>query len=247
MTMRNEVTDLLLEELEKHGLKGAINDRSKHLEVSWTLPNGETRFIIAPKTPSDWRSGMNCRSDLRKMLRADNVALKQESVTSFTRAISLPKESIVSQAAHEKALRQDVATLSDLVLELYDQNQLMVAQISSILDKMSSISVVSTVMSNVSFTGQAQVSEQFASEQPEYKPLTKGSTTSNEIVLNCVKYEWTAKTDIQKNSGLNQGVVSQCLIRLRKRGLVENGLRGQWRKKPNDNIIVLGSGIASAS
>lgn len=230
---RNEVTDLLLEELDKYGLKGTISDRGKHLEVSWETSQG-SRFVIAPKTPSDWRSGLNTRSDLRKMLRTDNIPLKQESATSFQRAMSLPKEPLVTQIARDKILQRDLETLADLVLELQDQNNALQQQVSTLLSKLDSVTVVSTVMSTVSFAGQ-QVLDQ--SKQIEPKPIERHErVSSNEIVLSNVGFEWTTRQEIlKKSAGLSLPVVSQCLIRLRKRGLVENGLRGMWRRLPNDN------------
>lgn len=249
--MRNEITDLILEELEKYGLEGVIADRSKHLEISWSLPQGGSRFIIVPRTPSDWRSGMNSRSDLRKMLRQDNVPLKQETPTSFNRAMSLPKESIVSQAARERALCKDVETLSELVLELQEQNTQLLSQMTSMLEKMTSISVVSTVMSSVSFAGSPQVvAEQTAQAAAEARPLPRSEhVTSNEVVLANVQFNWTPKAEIiRKSAGLSIAVIGQCLHRLRKRGLVENGSRGQWRKKKIDgNVVLFGSGNQSGA
>jgi hypothetical protein len=68
MTQRMEHLEPVLDELERYGLKSEIGDRGKHLEIRWNTPMGE-RFIIMPKTPSDWRGALNSRSDLRKMLR----------------------------------------------------------------------------------------------------------------------------------------------------------------------------------
>lgn len=242
--MRNEITDLLIEELEKYGLKGYLEDRSKHIEVYWLLPNGERRFTIVPRTASDWRSGMNSRSDLRKMLRADNVSLKQDDVRSFNRAMSMPKETVVTQVARDRAIQRDIETLSDLVLELQEQNTQLMSQVSSMHEKMNSIQVVSTVMSNVSFVDQQVV------EQPQVgaKPLFRGERVSSiEVIYNLMTFVWMSRAEILERSGLNHAVASQCLLRLRKRGLVENGQRGQWRKIPNDNVTLLRSGSESTS
>lgn len=224
--MRNEITDLLLEELDRYGLKGEISDRSKHLEVAWQTPQGR-RFVIVPRTPSDWRGGMNVRSDMRKLLRADNLQPKQEQVTSFQRAMSLPKEPLVNQVARDRALHRDIETLSELVFELLEQNSILQQKFDSLLEKMNSVSVVSTVKSVVGFVGQQPI------EAPIVKPLPKTErVTSTEVVYNCIAYEWTPRTEIIERSGLSKTVTNQCFVRLQRRGLIERGLRGMWRKKP---------------
>ena len=43
----------------------------KHLQVRWTAPGGQTRTLVVPGTPSDWRAVENTRHDLRKILRGD--------------------------------------------------------------------------------------------------------------------------------------------------------------------------------
>lgn len=235
--MRNEITDLLIEELEKYGLKGQIEHRTKHLEVSWYLPSGARRFIIAPATPSEWRGGLNARSDLRKMLRADNLSLKQDDPRSFNRAISMPKESIVTQVARDRALIRDVETLSDLVLELQEQNSQLLTQMGTMLEKMNSISVVSTVMSNVSFVGQQVVVEQ---PQPQvvYKKPAEVS------VLSVMTFEYMDVQEIirlMNDKTTAKSCRAQLQYNLRKKR-VERGLRGQYRKKPNDNVTFLRSG-----
>lgn len=219
--MRNEVTDLLIEELSKYGLKGTISDRSKHLEVSWDGIAG-SRFIIAPKTPSDWRSSLNARSDLRKMLRKDNQPLLEDRPMSFQKAMSLPKETLVTQVARDRALQRDVEVLCDVVMELQEK-------INSLHEKLESVTVVSTVMSSVKFAGQQTVEEPV---QPKILER-KERPSSTEIVFNCVGFVWTQKSEILKLSGLNAGVVNQALMRLRAKGWIENGQRGMWRRKPD--------------
>lgn len=230
--MRNEITDLLIEELEKYGLKGHLEDRSKHIEVYWLLPNGERRFTIVPRTASNWRSGMNARSDLRKMLRADNVPLKQDDVRSFNRAMSMPKETVVTQVARDRAIQRDIETLSDLVLELQEQNTQLMSQVSSMHEKMNSIQVVSTVMSNVSFVGQQVV------EQPQPQVVYKQPAEVS--VLSVMTFEYM---DVQDIIRLMRGKTSAKSIRAQlqynlRKNRVERGLRGQYRKKPNDNVTL---------
>src|ERR1700677_2013035 len=134
MTQRNEHLELCLEELERYGLKGEISERGKHLELAWVSPLGR-RFVIAPKTPSDWRSSLNMRSDLRKLLRADNLQPKQVSNLTFQKAMSLPKQPTINK---ELLLQNDVDALTDLVFDLQ-------SQLSLLQNKMNSMRVVARI------------------------------------------------------------------------------------------------------
>jgi hypothetical protein len=72
--MRNECLDAAVDELAKAGIHHPQVARgSKHLQVRWTNPNGQTRMLPIPGTPSDWRSPENVRRDVRQILRADGM------------------------------------------------------------------------------------------------------------------------------------------------------------------------------
>jgi hypothetical protein len=235
--MRNEITDLLIDELDRYGLKGQVDDRSKHLEVVWVGSQGR-RFLVVPKTPSDWRSGLNCRSDMRKILRADNEKIKEEDPLSFKKAMSLPKEPIVTFAARERALQKDVETLCELVLELVEKTTIQQSQLSSILEKMNSIQVVSTVESTVSFTGQ-QVVEQPHAERPTAQRHGRSALTIA-AVLEAMPFEWTRVPVLIGHTGFGKATVYKALNILFEQGLVEHGPHATWRKKAHDNILVFG-------
>lgn len=65
---RRSITVLaVLDELERAGIKGEIEMRSKHMAIVWTDHGGRKSFVTAC-TPSDVRSHLNARSDVRRMI-----------------------------------------------------------------------------------------------------------------------------------------------------------------------------------
>ena len=130
MSQRNEHLDLIINELERYGLRGEVSDRGKHLEVAWTTPHGR-RFVIAARTPSDWRAGLNTRSEVRKLLKADNMQVKHISELSYQKAMSLPKHVMPT----EHVLQQDVIVLTDMVFELQSHISVLQQQNQMLQDK----------------------------------------------------------------------------------------------------------------
>ena len=188
MTQRNEDIDRVMDELERHGLRGVVSDRGKHLEVAWETPHGR-RFVIAARTGSDWRGGLNLRSDCRKLLRADNIQPKQISELTFQRAMSLPK----AMPPRGETLQKDVDTLTDLVFDLQ-------AQLSALQERLDSAAVVSKM-------------------------------TKTGLVLGLLTCQFRHVAEVIRESKLTRAHVNTILQKAKNRGLVENGLRGMWRRK----------------
>lgn len=251
MSSRNEITDLVMEEIEKYGLKGTLEERGKHIAVVYATPNGERRTIFCSRTPSDWRASMKARQVLRSYMREDNIPLKQESPTSFHKAMSLPKQPLFTPAQRDEILHKDVSLISELVFELQEQNAALLERVNTMLEKMNSIQVVSTVMSTVSYTGQPQV-EQPTQPKVEMQPIIRRNRVStNEVVLNHMPYVFTKAgliVDIVTTAtGISRASVYQSLRKLESLGLVEHAIGGRWKRIPNDNVVVLGSGDQVAS
>src|SRR3954462_8944227 len=94
----NELTDIALNELKQHNIKGQLRDTNGgHIEIAWqVVPEKEVRKIVVAKTTSDWRSRINTRAEVRRLLRADNVTLKMEAPkkpakVKLEKAIALPQ------------------------------------------------------------------------------------------------------------------------------------------------------------
>ncbi|UEM11989.1 hypothetical protein J4G43_047370 [Bradyrhizobium barranii subsp. barranii] len=126
MAYSNELTEIALNELKLHGVKGQTRDTNGgHIEIAWqVVPEKEVRRVFVAKTASDWRARMNTRAEVRKLLRADNVTLKAqnekpEKPKPLTKALELPQpDAVVPIPDQMKALRGELADLTELVLRL---------------------------------------------------------------------------------------------------------------------------------
>jgi hypothetical protein len=78
--VRNPCIDAAIAALKEVGVHDFQFVRGgKHLQVRWSH-RGAQRFYALPGTPSDWRSPLNVRSDIRKMLRSDGLIKDPEPV-----------------------------------------------------------------------------------------------------------------------------------------------------------------------
>lgn len=126
MAYHNELTEIALNELKAHGIKGHLRDTNGgHIEITWrVVPEKEVRTIVVAKSTSDWRSRMNTRADVRRLLRADNVTLKMQhekkpqKVQQLDKALALPPPDIMSVPDQLKAMRAELGDLTELVLRL---------------------------------------------------------------------------------------------------------------------------------
>jgi hypothetical protein len=64
---REHVADALAL-LAMHGIVPVINDKGRHVKVRWTDGFGRRFTLIIPQTPSDWRSRLNSKATLRRLL-----------------------------------------------------------------------------------------------------------------------------------------------------------------------------------
>ncbi|MCW2218749.1 hypothetical protein M2232_002281 [Bradyrhizobium japonicum] len=126
MAYQNELTEIAINELKAHGIRPQLRDTNGgHIEIAWqVVPEKEVRKVVVAKTTSDWRSRMNTRADVRRLLRADNVSLKMSTdkpkkpeKLKVEQALSLPVEvlPIPDQVA---AMRGEMADLAELVVRL---------------------------------------------------------------------------------------------------------------------------------
>lgn len=70
--MRNECLDQAIADLRAVGIEPEVEHGGKHIILRWKH-NNSPRMWVVPKTPSDWRTPLNNRSDLRKILKADGL------------------------------------------------------------------------------------------------------------------------------------------------------------------------------
>ena len=70
----NEELNVVLSELHAAGIRSpVVAPGSRHIQVRWTLPNGDERSITVSCTASDRRAVDNARAGVRRMLRADEL------------------------------------------------------------------------------------------------------------------------------------------------------------------------------
>jgi hypothetical protein len=70
---RNPCVDVAVATLKEGGVfDPKIVPGGKHLQLRWPHKGG-VWFYALPTTPSDWRSSLNVRSDIRKILRDDGL------------------------------------------------------------------------------------------------------------------------------------------------------------------------------
>ena len=220
MASRNECVDRVLEELERYGLQGQVNERGKHLEIAWAYTDGRQRQTFVPKTASDWRSSLNARGDVRKTLRADGIQMPATTIVSFQKAMNLPK--FPSHGlTKEQVLQKDIDSLIDLVFELGEK-------LSATQDRINNMRVVTTVTFD---KVEVPVVAAPVVEQQKIQKHVPGA--SKAVVLAQLSFErWVSRSDIIKTLGKeNKGTISIALVRLKKEGLIESGLRGMYRRK----------------
>lgn len=241
MSQRNEGIDLLLEELERHGLRGEVGDRGKHLEIAWNAPAGR-RFVIVARTPSDWRASMNSRSDMRKMLRKDGLTPKPINELSFQKAMSLPKPVTLTK---ELLLQKDVDELTDLVFDLQGQIDSMKQYIGEALrEQLAAMTVTSKVSFGDTEFEAARKHDVEMMQQIERKLHQQTVARSNVVqdgpfkagskqarIYGVLTDNFMHTSNIAELSGQSDKYVHTTLWKAKNLGFVESGLRGMYRRK----------------
>ncbi|MDA9539234.1 hypothetical protein ACM41_24345 [Bradyrhizobium sp. CCBAU 21362] len=209
MAYQNELTEIALSELKAHGIRGHLRDTNGgHIEISWqVVPEKEVRRIIVAKSTSDWRSRMNTRADVRRLLRADNVSLKmstqpkKQAQLQAEKAMSLPQPDVLPIPDQIAAMRGEMSDLSELVMRLYK--------------------IVAGVRDNI------------ASYVPKPVEVAPKPTSSRSVKL--VEYlahdRWVTIDTLPRDTGLTAEQIKLKLQYLKNRDEVEI-FRGQAKLKP---------------
>lgn len=71
--LNNECVAVAIKEIEEAGYKAKVEHRGKHLAVVWEQGGQPTTYFV-PSSPSDRRAWLNCRADVRRMLRVEEPA-----------------------------------------------------------------------------------------------------------------------------------------------------------------------------
>lgn len=124
--MHNEELKAGLAELKLYGIKPRWEyTEGTHIRIIWQVPGkDEVRVVHTSKTGSDWRGPMNLRSEVRKLLRADNVDLdmhkkkaQRKEPSVIAKALAIP-EQVTPIPEQILAMRSELGDLTQLVIKL---------------------------------------------------------------------------------------------------------------------------------
>lgn len=233
MSERNEVLDTVLRELEVYGLKGILTYGGKHIRVDWAYPNGRSRFTTCPRTPSDHRSSLNARAQVRRMLKEDGAQIPtpQQRMT-LERALQLPPP-VEQPTDRIKRLEDDVAGLLDMLAEAQEQVQ-------QLTQKMSTARVEARIVFDAPPVAETvvppPVKAQRAAKPKAVHEKGEGGYRKGTLydrVLSALSTGAYTHTDtICEQVGTDKHTLSTYLYNLGKKRLVERGnVAGWWRKR----------------
>jgi hypothetical protein len=221
MAPRNECVDAVLRELDKHGLSAQVEDRSKHVEVSWQYPNGTSRFTIVPKTSSDVRGALNARGEVRRQLRADVALLPTAEVVAFKKAMSLPA---VPAAAPDRMvkLEREYDALLDFTFELSTTVSAQAAVIAELQTKLAGIRIA---------FGPEPVQQQAPVEETAVVGTRRAKGSLRKAVLKAFQDEGAPFTpsEIASKVGAPYNTVAACLWRLNRDNKVKKDNLGRYK------------------
>lgn len=251
MSRQTEEVEVILRELRAYGLKGQVENRSKHIEVYWQYPDGRSRSHICPASGSDCRGWLNSRARVRRWLREDGIQPPAPEKRVLERALNLPSPEDSGVARLER-VEKDNEALLDWVAELQET--------VTVLQKMLSQVNVSVRFGDVPEVSVAPPEEDTVAQgsfpapvpAPTEPPVTyvrQGVSaadpsppgfahrqTKKQLVWALLQGgTWVHKGLIEKETKLPSAHVSNTLHILKSEGYVENGMRGYWRKKPHMN------------
>lgn len=241
MRLKNEELEAVARELRSRGIPYSVEDRSKHLVVNWRGPDGSPRQQWVASSGSDWRGPWNVRARVRKTLREDGV--EELPVGRFRptleRALKLPEPPELPLARLER-LEADNGALLDLVCELQ-------GLVEGLSRKLSGLKVVATltfdspVVESPAVTAASVVPALVTPEVEEGEapaavspvatvPVTAPRLTQRQRILDALPESWMSKENLSVRSGVKYEHLARYLWGLKNEGLVENGMRGWWRR-----------------
>jgi hypothetical protein len=219
--MQNEVVQTIVKELSLHGIRHTKDfSGSGHVRIAWqTNQFKPMREYYAPSTPSDNRSRLNARAEVRRFLTADGVDITAKAVREakppgvFAKALQLPsQEPVVSLTDQVKMLRAEISDLTDLILG------------------MAALVPVAVVAAPVAEPTPEPVIETLPVEIAETSvPILPKKGAHINLTPYLRRGTWKSVADIAKESGLPNFLVSRKLQWLKHSGIAEISF-GLWRK-----------------
>jgi hypothetical protein len=117
---RNRSLELIRRECEAFGVTDWNHNylSGGHLEIRWRH-NGHSNVVVASKTPSDHRSPLNARGEIRKQFRAVGLEpIKVEKQRKNLRLVSSNEPMALLKNGLEE-LRDDHEALTDVILDIF--------------------------------------------------------------------------------------------------------------------------------
>jgi hypothetical protein len=227
MTSHAEHLKTLEREIRNAGLKPVVErTEGGHMRISFEI-HGLTHFIVTSWAPGLQRTTLNARAEIRKILRAHLVVDKQNpNVKSpLEKALSMPSsdpEPFMDRIAH---LERDLATMLDMYADLVDY--------AAARDKEFNEQAKPTLAQQVLPPSPPPPPPP---APPKAAPVVKDTGKAHELLLS-LEYQWLPLAEImRREKPRSYGAVTVSLNTLKKKGLVENGERGMWRKVRPDKV-----------
>lgn len=213
MSSTSEHEERLRRELTDVGITPDISrTNGGHMRIRWRA-GGNLRSVLTSWTPSDHRSALNARARIRAFLREDGLLGKpKQEPSTLVKALSLPVPREPDNVRISR-LENDIAALLDIVNDLTAK---MITHGIKLSDDVPALPPTPTYV--------------HAEARPQKKRKVGERGWEHDFLL-CVGYQATPFSQIVARAGCTYGNASVRLNVLKKAGLVENTMRGMWRKK----------------
>jgi hypothetical protein len=224
MSGRNEVVDTILKELEQHGLKPVLLNGGKHHKIRWVGPQGERTFVTSV-SPSDVRTKLNARAQVRRMLRDDGVALRVEPKPSILEKAMAVQPAPDPLGVRVAKLEAELNALTEMFLEQYAEHDPVI--------ELAVKGATVRLRPEAPKTPETKPSRwDPAGRVPVHAPSRKRGAVQSAILGVMSFNEVSRAAELSRYVGRSPNHVTATLYNLQKKGLVEKLGRGEWRKLP---------------
>ena len=219
---RNEIVETVFKELEIHGLKPVLLSGGKHDKIKWNA-HGRERCFIASVSPSDVRSRLNARAEVRRMLRDDGITIPEKplkpSLLSQAMSVPPPMDPIGVRVAR---LEAEVNVLTEMFLEHFTR-----ARQEPVIEMV-------VKGAEVRLRPEAETLNRWEPTKslPIHAPTRKKGAVEQAILNAMSFHEISTAPELARVVGRVASHINTTLYNLQKKGLVEKLGRGEWRKAP---------------